>query len=61
MHPNTDLLDPVERAIYFTLFKITSTAELAGAERAVDWAESVLEDEDLLRSFAAGTREEPGA
>ena len=47
MHLNTEVLDPVERAVYFTLFKITSTAELAGPERAVDWAESVLEDADL--------------
>jgi hypothetical protein len=49
--------DPLAAGIYYALFKVVSVSDLAGPEKAIEWAQSALDDEVLLRSFAARTRE----
>ena len=56
--------DDIAQGAYFALFKVASIADLYGDERAVEWARSATDDEQLLRSFAEATAErsagEPG-
>jgi hypothetical protein len=48
--------DPVAEGVYVALFKIISIADLSGNEKAVAWARATLENPELLRSLAEGTR-----
>ncbi|MGZ8635115.1 MAG: hypothetical protein ACXWZZ_14840 [Solirubrobacteraceae bacterium] len=48
--------DPVAEGVYLTLFKVTSIADLSGDTKAVDWARAALENPELLKSLADGTR-----
>ena len=41
------------QAVFSALFKVASTAELCGSEQAVAWAQSVLDDPQLLEAFAS--------
>jgi hypothetical protein len=53
-HPSRG--DEAAEAAYFALFKVISVADLAGAEKAVDWARWALENEAFLPAFAEATR-----
>ena len=48
--------DEAAAATYFALFKVISVADLAGAEKAVQWARDALESDAFLAAFAAATR-----
>lgn len=48
--------DPVAEGVYYALFKVVSTADLSGDEKAVEWARRAIETPELLRSLADGTR-----
>lgn len=48
--------DPVADAVYYALFKVVSTADLSGDEKAVEWARRALESPDLVQGLADGTR-----
>jgi hypothetical protein len=43
---------PVAEAIFFALFRVVEIEEYAGAEKAIEWARSVLEDRQLREAFA---------
>jgi hypothetical protein len=51
-------IDPNGRTIgeslYYALFRVAAIAELEGPAKAVEWAESVLDDGDLREAFVAG-------
>ncbi|HKO28158.1 MAG TPA: hypothetical protein VJU80_11920, partial [Solirubrobacteraceae bacterium] len=40
------------RAIFLTIFRLTSISDLYGPRKAVEWAESLLDDPQLLKAFA---------
>jgi hypothetical protein len=40
------------RTIYNVVFRLTSISELYGPDRAVEWAQSLLDDPELLAAFA---------
>jgi hypothetical protein len=42
----------VSTGVYAALFKVVSSADLSGPEAAVEWAQSVLDDQQLLAAFA---------
>ncbi len=42
----------VSTGVHAALFKVVAIADLKGADEAVAWAQSVLDDEQLLASFA---------
>ncbi len=44
--------DAGAEAIYRAAFRMTAVADLYGPDRAVEWAQSLLDDPDLLRAFA---------
>ena len=44
--------ESVSRGVHAALFKVVAAAELQGAEAAIEWAQSVLDDPDLLAAFA---------
>ena len=44
--------DSVSAGVHAALFKVVSTADLKDPESAVEWAQSVLDDEQLLAAFA---------
>ncbi|MDQ3720660.1 MAG: hypothetical protein M3350_07780 [Actinomycetota bacterium] len=48
--------DPVADAVYYTLFKVASIADLSGDEKAVEWTRRALESPDLVKGLADGTR-----
>jgi hypothetical protein len=48
-------------SIYLALFKVTAIADLESPERAVEWAQSLLEDEQLRVAFVAGVASELAA
>ena len=43
----------VADGVYYALFKVVSTRDLAGEDRAIEWAQSLLDDPALLEAFAA--------
>jgi len=45
-------------SLYLALFKVTAIADLESPERAVEWAQSLLEDEQLRAAFVAGVASE---
>ena len=46
--------------VYYALFKVVSTRDLVGEERAIEWAQSLLDDPELLDAFAAEACRHPG-
>ena len=42
--------------IFHAIFRVTAIADLYGPERAVEWAETLLDDPHLLAAFARGPR-----
>ena len=42
--------------IFLALFKVTAVADLAGPEKAVEWAREAQSDRRMLDALAAGTR-----
>ena len=44
--------DSVSTGVHAALFKVVSVADLKGSEAALEWAQSVLDDEQLLAAFA---------
>jgi hypothetical protein len=46
----------VAEGVSLALFKVVATADLAGAERAVEWARTALEDEELLAGVVEAAR-----
>jgi hypothetical protein len=67
MHSTTTLIDPGGRAIgetlYLALFRVAAIADLKGPAKAIEWAQSVLDDDRLRAAFVAGAgaRLSPGA
>ena len=54
------------RTIYNVMFRLTSISDLYGPDKAVEWAQSVLEDPQLRAGFArsreaAATPQPPSA
>jgi hypothetical protein len=52
--------EPCADAIYHAAFKMTAIADLYGPERAVEWAQSLLDDPELLQAFARVDRARDG-
>jgi hypothetical protein len=52
MSERTDDGDVVEQAVFYALFKVVEVDELMGPDKAVEWARSVVDDDDLRRAFA---------
>ena len=50
--------ESVSTGVHAALFKVVAVADLNGPEAAVEWAQSVLDDDDLLAAFAARAVEE---
>ena len=44
--------DACADAIFRTVFRVTSIADLYGPDRAIEWAQSLLDDPELLSAFA---------
>jgi hypothetical protein len=44
--------DACEAAIFLAVFRLISISDLYGSVRAVEWAESLLDDPKLLAAFA---------
>ena len=44
--------DPCAAAIFHAVFRLTSVVDLYGPERAIEWAQSLLDDPELLEAFA---------
>jgi hypothetical protein len=58
MNSTTTLIDPSGQAIgeslYYALFRVAAIADLEGPAKAVAWAESILDDDQLREAFVAG-------
>ena len=48
------LSEAADESVYLALFKVTAIADLDSPERALEWAQSLLEDEQLRAAFVAG-------
>jgi hypothetical protein len=48
--------DPAVQAVYYALFRVIEIAELSGRAKALQWAESLIDDPELRRAFARGVR-----
>lgn len=51
----------VRQGVFFALFRLASISELAGPETAVRWADSMLEDTELMDALAADICEHSGS
>ena len=49
--------DEIALGVYYALFKVVAVADLADAERGIEWARTALEDKNLLRGFVERTAE----
>jgi hypothetical protein len=49
--------DVVDQAVFYALFKIVEVGELMGPDKAVEWARSVVDDQEFRRAFAREIRE----
>jgi hypothetical protein len=49
--------DALEVGLYHALFKICALSDLDGPERSLEWAQSLVDDEQLLAAFADNVRE----
>jgi hypothetical protein len=54
MNPHDDLAGD---AVYFALFRVVEIAELHGAERAIEWAQCALGEEQLREGLVNRVRE----
>jgi hypothetical protein len=58
MNSTTTPIDPSGRAIgealYYVLFRVAAIADLEGPVKAVEWAQSVLDDDRLRAALVAG-------
>ena len=54
----TTLTDPsrqeIGETLYYALFRVAAIADLEGPAKAVEWAQSVLDDDRLRAAFVAG-------
>ncbi len=50
------LEDACARRIFNVIFRLTSISDLYGPGRAVEWAQSMLDDPELLTAFARSQR-----
>jgi hypothetical protein len=48
-------------SVFYALFRVVELAEHPGPERAIEWAQSVLADRELLHAFVERVRELPAA
>jgi hypothetical protein len=48
----------METAVYLALFRVVAIADLDSPERAVEWARTMLEDDQLLEAFVARASDE---
>jgi len=48
----------VDESLYLAIFRVTAIADLAGPVRAVEWAQSLLDDEQLRAAFISGVSSE---
>ena len=52
--------DPIEHreiaaeAVFFALFRVVEIDELSGAEKALEWARAMVDEEELRRGFSEG-------
>ena len=44
--------DPRAAGIFRAVFRLTAVSDLYGPDRAIEWAQSLLDDPELLRAFA---------
>jgi len=49
--------DACARGIYNVIFRLISISDLYGSGRAVEWAQSLLDDPELLAAFAHARRD----
>ena len=58
MNSTTTHTDPgeqtTEETVYLALFRVAAIADLEGPAKAVEWAQSVLDDDRLRAAFIAG-------
>ena len=60
--PAMDPQDELAReAVYFALFRVVEIGELHGAEKAIEWAQSALDEEQLRDGLVNRVREARGA
>ena len=52
------LSEAADESVYLALFKVTAIADLDSPERALEWAHSLLDDEQLRAAFVAGVESE---
>ena len=48
-----ELNETVSQAIFYVLFRMGAIEDLAGPERALEWARSMVEDDELRHAFSA--------
>jgi len=48
----------IAEGLHFALFRITAIADLVGPAKAVEWGQSVLDDDELRAAFVAGVSSE---
>jgi hypothetical protein len=52
--------DPIEQreivaeAVFFALFRVVEIDELSGAEKALEWARAMVDEQELRRGFSEG-------
>jgi hypothetical protein len=51
--------DAAVESVFYALFRIVEVAEYSGPEQAIEWAQSVLGDPQLLHAFVERVRELP--
>ena len=51
--------DACRAGIFHAAFRLTAIAELYGPKRAVDWAQSLLDDPELLTALARAGDDSP--
>ena len=44
----------VAEAVFFALFRVVEIDELSGAEKALEWARAMVDEEELRRGFSEG-------
>jgi hypothetical protein len=49
--------DVAIQSVYYALFRTVELAEYSGPETAIEWAQSVLEERQLLHGFVERVRE----
>ena len=57
-HTSTPCSSATFRSLYLALFRVTAIADLEGPDRAVEWAQSMLDDEQLRAAFVARVADE---